>query len=90
MNRIFAYGDKVLLIDSKKRRYLTTLVENGEFHSHSGFVAHDLVIGQTEGAVVPTTKGALFSVLIQRWKISFWRCPEARKLFTRRTLPPSA
>ena len=63
MNRIFAYGDKVLLIDSKKRRYLTTLVEKGEFHSHSGFVAHDLVIGQTEGAVIPTTKGALFSVL---------------------------
>lgn len=63
VNRIFAYGDKALLIDSKKRRYLTTLVEKGEFHSHSGFILHDLVIGKTEGVVIPTTKGSLFSVL---------------------------
>ncbi|NDB06384.1 MAG: tRNA (adenine-N1)-methyltransferase, partial [Acidimicrobiia bacterium] len=38
MNKEFAYGDKVLLIDGKQRRYLVTLAEGAEFHSHAGFV----------------------------------------------------
>ncbi|MFZ9546548.1 MAG: tRNA (adenine-N1)-methyltransferase, partial [Ilumatobacteraceae bacterium] len=33
---MFAYGEKVLLIDAKKRRYLFTLKTDGEFHTHSG------------------------------------------------------
>jgi tRNA (adenine57-N1/adenine58-N1)-methyltransferase len=63
MNKAFTFGDKVLLIDSKKRRYLTTLVDKGEFHSHSGFVAHEQIVGAQEGVVVSTTKGAVYSVL---------------------------
>jgi len=34
----FAYGDKVLLIDGKQRRYLINLTEGSEFHSHAGYV----------------------------------------------------
>ena len=40
MNRPFRYGDKVLLLDTKQRRYLITLAEGGEFHSHHGFIPH--------------------------------------------------
>ena len=36
----FAYGDKVLLIDGKQRRYLINLTEGSEFHSHAGYVSH--------------------------------------------------
>ena len=32
----FRAGDKVLLVDNKDRRYLITLTEGGEFHSHTG------------------------------------------------------
>ena len=32
-------GERVLLIDSKQRRYLVTLADGGEFHSHAGLRA---------------------------------------------------
>ena len=34
---------------SKKRRYLIDLAEGGEFHSHSGVLPHDELIGKPEG-----------------------------------------
>ena len=60
---MFAYGEKVLLIDAKKRRYLFTLKVDGEFHTHSGFLSHSDVIGTQEGAVLRSTKGAEFILL---------------------------
>lgn len=59
----FAVGERVLLLDTKKRRYLQVLAEDGEFHSHAGFVAHRDVIGQAEGSVVRSTHGAEYTVL---------------------------
>ncbi|MFM8854033.1 MAG: tRNA (adenine-N1)-methyltransferase, partial [Acidimicrobiaceae bacterium] len=55
---MFAYGEKVLLIDAKKRRYLFTLKTDGEFHTHSGFLSHSEVVGSQEGSVLRSTKGA--------------------------------
>jgi tRNA (adenine57-N1/adenine58-N1)-methyltransferase len=63
MTGVFATGEKALLLDSKKRRYLIDLVDGGEFHSHNGFVAHHDVIGQREGVVVRSTKGSEYTVL---------------------------
>jgi tRNA (adenine57-N1/adenine58-N1)-methyltransferase catalytic subunit len=62
-NRPFAAGDRALLIDHKKRRYLVTLREGGEFHSHAGFVEHDSVLGAQEGTTVRSTKGTPYLVL---------------------------
>ncbi|MET0325214.1 MAG: tRNA (adenine-N1)-methyltransferase, partial [Ilumatobacteraceae bacterium] len=56
-------GDRVLLLDSKRRRYLVVLSEGGEFHSHAGFVPHADVVGRTEGAVVRSTRGSEYTVL---------------------------
>lgn len=56
MSRVFEAGDRVLMIDPKKRRYLVTLKLAGEFHSHAGFVPHDNIIGQTEGCTIRSTK----------------------------------
>jgi tRNA (adenine57-N1/adenine58-N1)-methyltransferase len=61
VGRPFRYGEQILLIDRKTRRYLVTLVDGGEFHTHSGFVAHADIVGQAEGAVVRSTKGATFT-----------------------------
>ena len=63
MTGVFTTGEKALLLDSKKRRYLIDLVEGGEFHSHNGFVAHHDVVGQREGVVVRSTKGSEYTVL---------------------------
>lgn len=59
----FAEGDRVMLLDSKRRRYLVTLSDEGEFHSHAGFVRHRDVIGAVEGAVVRSTRGSEYTVL---------------------------
>lgn len=63
MSAIFLEGEKALFIDSKKRRYLVTLNDIGEFHSHSGFIPHADVIGQKPGVVAESTKGAKYTVL---------------------------
>jgi tRNA (adenine57-N1/adenine58-N1)-methyltransferase len=51
-------GEKVLLIDSRDRRYLVTLATGKQFHSHAGSVDHDALIGLPEGSVVRTSGGA--------------------------------
>jgi tRNA (adenine57-N1/adenine58-N1)-methyltransferase len=59
--RPLAAGDKVLLVDAKERRYLISLVDGGEFHSHTGVIAHAELIGQREGIVVRSTRGSRFT-----------------------------
>jgi len=54
----FVPGDHVLLIDNKRRRHLITLEPGGEFHSHTGVLRHDDLLGNPEGITVRTTKGA--------------------------------
>ncbi|MEY4373704.1 MAG: putative tRNA ((1)-)-methyltransferase [Actinomycetota bacterium] len=61
--RPFEYGDKVVLLDSKLRRYLVTLVEGAEFHTHVGFVPHGDIAGRSEGVQVVSTRGAKYRVL---------------------------
>lgn len=58
--RAFRVGDQVLLIDRKRRRYLIRLRDGGEFHSHAGVLAHDELIGRSEGTEVRSTRGAAF------------------------------
>jgi len=62
-DRVFAIGDRVLLLDVKRRRYLVELREGGEFHSHAGFVPHAEIIGRSEGVTVESTKAAAYTVL---------------------------
>lgn len=63
MSRPFAAGERVLFFDAKDRRYLVDLVDGGEFHTHSGPVPHDVIIGQEEGLVARTTRGARYTVV---------------------------
>jgi tRNA (adenine57-N1/adenine58-N1)-methyltransferase len=58
VSSIFAAGDRVLLVDNKKRRHLVTLAEGGQFHTHAGIVNHDDLIGQPDGTTVRTTRNA--------------------------------
>lgn len=57
MSKPFVAGEQVLLIDRKERRYLLVLEPGKEFHSHSGIVAHDAVIGSDEGTVFRSSMG---------------------------------
>ena len=55
--RRFLPGEDVLLIDRKRRRYLVTLREGAEFHSHAGVLGHDALLGRPEGTTYRTTHG---------------------------------
>lgn len=56
-------GELIMLIDRKKRRYLTTLVEGGEFHSHAGALPHDHIIGNAEGQEFRSGHNAAYLVV---------------------------
>ncbi len=61
--REFQFGEKVVLLDNKLRRYLLTLQEGAEFHTHAGFIPHANIIGQPEGALLWSTKNAKYRAL---------------------------
>jgi tRNA (adenine57-N1/adenine58-N1)-methyltransferase len=63
MGRLFAVGERVLLIDAKSRRYLVTLADGAEFHSHAGVTPHAAIIGQEEGVTVRSGSGARYTAV---------------------------
>nr|MDQ3304990.1 tRNA (adenine-N1)-methyltransferase [Actinomycetota bacterium] len=63
MSRPLLVGERVLLIDSKGRQYLVTLVEVGQFHTHAGIIDHSQLLGQDEGTTVRSTTGARYTAV---------------------------
>lgn len=63
MTRLLEAGELIMLVDRKKRRYLTTLAEGGEFHSHAGALPHDEIIGRAEGETFRSGRGAAYLVV---------------------------
>ncbi|MDQ1436861.1 MAG: tRNA (adenine57-N1/adenine58-N1)-methyltransferase catalytic subunit [Acidimicrobiaceae bacterium] len=63
MSAPFGAGDRALFFDRKGRRYLVTLSDEGQFHTHAGYVPHADVIGQSEGVTVTATGGARYLVV---------------------------
>lgn len=63
MSRPFAESELVMLVDRKKRRYLTSLVAGGEFHTHTGVISHDKIIGENEGETLRSSSNAAFLAL---------------------------
>ena len=57
----FSAGEKVLLIDAKDRRYMITLTDGGEFHSHTGVISHSAIIGADEGSTFRSSRGSGFT-----------------------------
>jgi tRNA (adenine57-N1/adenine58-N1)-methyltransferase catalytic subunit len=55
-------GERVLLVDSRDRRYLVTLATAARFHSHLGTIDHDDVIGRPEGSAVSSSGGSKLRV----------------------------
>lgn len=56
----FEPGERVLLLDRRGRRYLVTLKAGGQFHTHAGYLEHDLLIGAPEGVRVYSSTGTPF------------------------------
>ena len=62
LKRPLAEGELVLLVDNKDRRYVIKLAADGDFQTHAGSLHHHLIIGQSEGHGLASTKGQKFTV----------------------------
>ena len=54
---MFEYGETVTLWDRRERQYMFTLAIGKRFESHIGNVAHEDIVGQSEGSWITTNKG---------------------------------
>lgn len=54
---LFRPGDRVQLTDPKGRKHTMVLVEGREFFTHKGAIAHDALIGRSEGCIVTSSGG---------------------------------
>jgi tRNA (adenine57-N1/adenine58-N1)-methyltransferase len=63
----FEAGERVLLVDSRGRRFLLRLQSGQTFHFHGGAVPHDLILGSPEGTVVHSNSGARLTCLRPRF-----------------------
>ena len=63
VSSVFRAGERVLLIDRRRRRYLVRLDEGQKFHTHAGTVDHDQLIGMPPGSVAASASGARFVAL---------------------------
>lgn len=88
MSRPFAAGDRVLLIDTKKRRYLVTLAEGGQFHSHAGFLPHAELLGQSEGVSVRSTMGARYTAIRPTLSDFVFKMPRGAQVIYPKDLGP--
>ncbi|MGZ4132568.1 MAG: tRNA (adenine-N1)-methyltransferase, partial [Actinomycetota bacterium] len=56
-----------LLLDQRGRTYLFTLQRAGTYHTHSGTLPHDALLGHPEGTRVETSKGMVFTAFRPRF-----------------------
>jgi len=59
----FRPGDRVQLTDPKGRLHTVVLEPGKAFHTHRGAVAHDDLLGRSEGVVVTATSGTPYLAL---------------------------
>ncbi len=57
MSAPFESGERALLVDQRGRTYLLRLEAGGTYHTHSGTLPHDELIGKPEGLTIETSHG---------------------------------
>jgi tRNA (adenine57-N1/adenine58-N1)-methyltransferase len=88
VSRPFTSGEKVLLVDSKGRQYLVTLTEGGEFHTHTGVVPHEELLGREEGVTVRSTTGARYTAMRPTLSDFVLRMPRGAQVIYPKDLGP--
>jgi tRNA (adenine57-N1/adenine58-N1)-methyltransferase catalytic subunit len=63
----FEPGERVVLLDQRGRTYVFSLQAGGTYHTHSGSLAHDRILGRPEGTTVETAGGMIVTVFRPRF-----------------------
>jgi tRNA (adenine57-N1/adenine58-N1)-methyltransferase len=87
---VLASGERVLLIDQRDRTYLFVLADGTTFHTHSGTLAHDDLIGHPEGIRVTTSKGMVLTAFRPRFADFVLKMPRGAQVIYPKDLGPIA
>ncbi len=60
---MFQENSLVIVIDTKKRKYIFELKKDGVFHYHRGQIKHNDIIGKSEGCIIYSSKNERLLVL---------------------------
>jgi tRNA (adenine57-N1/adenine58-N1)-methyltransferase len=86
--KAFQPGEKILLIDQRDRTYLFTLQSKGTYHTHSGTLGHEELIGKPEGTKVETSKGMVFVAFRPRFADYVLKMPRGAQVVYPKDLGP--
>jgi tRNA (adenine57-N1/adenine58-N1)-methyltransferase len=84
----FEVGEKVLLVDQRDRTYLFRLEVGGTYHTHSGTLSHDEVIGSPEGTTIRTAKGMVTVAFRPRFADYVLKMPRGAQVVYPKDLGP--
>ncbi|MDQ3210593.1 MAG: tRNA (adenine-N1)-methyltransferase [Actinomycetota bacterium] len=84
----FEPGDRILLIDQRDRTYLFRLETGGTYHTHSGTLAHDLLIGASEGTRLETSRGMVFVAFRPRFADFVLKMPRGAQVVYPKDIGP--
>ncbi len=88
MSAPFEAGERALLIDQRDRTHLVRLEHGGTYHTHSGTLEHDLILGQLEGVRVETSKGMVLTVFRPRFADYVLKMPRGAQVVYPKDLGP--
>jgi len=84
----FEAGERVLFVDQRDRQYLVKLQAGGTFHTHSGTLAHDEVLGRPEGTRCETSAGMVLLAFRPRFADYVLKMPRGAQVVYPKDLGP--
>lgn len=88
MSAPFEPGERVLLVDQRGRTYLVKIHEGGTYHTHSGTLAHDALLGASEGSRFETSKGMVVVAFRPRFADFALKMPRGAQVVYPKDLGP--
>ena len=88
MSAPFEPGERALLVDQRDRTYLVRLEAGGVYHTHSGTLAHDEVLGRPEGVRISTSKGMVLTAFRPRLADFVLKMPRGAQVVYPKDLGP--
>ncbi len=88
MSGPFEPGERVMLVDQRDRTYLMKLESGGTYHTHSGTLPHDELLGRSEGVRVETSKGMVLTAFRPRFADFVLKMPRGAQVVYPKDLGP--
>jgi tRNA (adenine57-N1/adenine58-N1)-methyltransferase catalytic subunit len=84
----FEAGERVMLVDQRDRTYVMKLESGGTYHTHSGTLSHEDLLGKPEGVRVETSKGMVLMAFRPRFADFVLKMPRGAQVIYPKDLGP--